>query len=557
MKRSICCLLVVCLLASCLLLGGCSTQKSAAVAVMDITWSGDRQPKPGAKVEFCVELQNNGTAAVKKGTALDVALYVDNQKVFTQTLDSGLAVGKSAQVKFPQWEAVSGEHVITAVLGDVAPTRENWIDKQHYAANIRVAEEALEVPPIAQKFGMTNLTFSDDFTTLDLVDKNYTGAYGYKWYANIPYGAKDADPDDYELTEDGIRLKRKPTHFGWTLCTMDSVTGAGWSYRYGYMEMRVRAPADRVIEGSNGKPSVWALPPEKIMSFSGANRYVETDFLEFLNDDSFTTTMHDLEFTDDNQTEYVHHYKNSNYQYIGMRDGEWHTMAFVRREGVMQSYLDGEEYMTLYWEDDAKSYPEAVIMKGEKDGTDAFSIADDQLIPLIINGAEGWPLEIDYITVWEGDETAGLGESIETAQFVDLYLRDGDGQINLSVNFDTYEALSDMEAALADLSAEQKEELDRLAKREVGKTLAQVVNDAKQFKEDMELFVATYASDSEGAILTAESLEACETIVNGESQWNNMSAELKEAINNYVFLSSNGNGTYDDLLAAAREKITA
>ena len=42
----------------------------------------------------------------------------------------------------------------------------------------------------------------------------------------------------------------------------------------------------------------------------------------------------------------------------------------------------------------------------------------------------------------------------------------------------------------------QQEELNRLAKREVGKTMAQVIGDAKQFKTDMEAFVAAFAVDS-------------------------------------------------------------
>ena len=553
MKRVLSCLLAVCLLLG-LCAFGAAAEGETAVTVADITWGGANQPKPGAKVVFSVHLNNGGTADLAKGTAVKVDLYVNQEKVFTETYDKGIAAGQTVQVKFPKWEAVAGEHVVTAVLNECKADRENWTQKQHLTANIRVADKALEVPAVAEKFGMTELTFSDDFTTLNLVDKECTGAYGYKWYANIPYGAKDAEPTDYELTDVGINLKRVPTHFGWTLCTFDCATGAGWGYVHGYMEMRVRTPANR-ISGDRGQPSVWSLPPEKILSFSGANRYVETDFLEFLDDDSFTTTLHDLHFVDDDQREYVHHYKNSNYKNLGMRDGEWHTLGFVRQNGVMRCYLDGKEYMTTTWKDDAKSYPEALIMKGEKDGIDAFSIVDDQLTPLIINGAEGWPLEIDYIHVWEGKPESNQGESVETAQFVDMYLRDGDGQIELTANFENYEALIEVEEAVAELGATQQEELNRLAKREVGKTMAQVIEDAKQFKADMETFAAAFAVDSEGAVLDAESVEACKVIVKGERKWNKMSAELKEAVNNHVYL--NNGVTYEDLLAAAREKVPA
>ena len=71
----------------------------------------------------------------------------------------------------------------------------------------------------------------------------------------------------------------------------------------------------------------------------------------------------------------------------------------------------------------------------------------------------------------------------------------------------------------------------------------------------MEAFVAAFAVDSEGALLDTESVDACKVIVKGERKWNKMSAELKEAVNNYVYL--NNGVMYEELLAAAREKVPA
>ncbi len=555
MKRAISILLAVFLSFGCLVFVA-SAEGEAKVTVADITWSGANQPKPGAKVVFSAHLKNSGTADVAKGTAVNISLYVNQEKVFTETYDKGISAGETVAVKMPQWKAVEGEHVVTAVLNDLKPDATNWVDSQHLVANIRVAEEALEVPAIAEKYGMTELTFSDDFTTLDLVDKEYSGAYGYKWYANIPYNAKDAEPTDYVLTADGISLQRVPTLFNWTLCTFDADTGAGWGYTHGYMEMRFRTPGHR-ISGEDGKPAVWSLPPGKILSLPILkDHYVETDFLEFFGDDVYGTTLHDSRYAGTTIRERVQWYKNSNAEYVGLRDSEWHTLSFVRQHGVMHSYLDGKEYMTLCWEEGKKSYPEATVINGG-DGTGAFAIADEQLMPLIISGAEGWPLEIDYIRVWEGDAEANQGESMETAQFVDRYLRDEHGQINLTANYKNHETLMGLEADFAELSAETQKELDTLAKREADKTMAQVVSDAKQFKSDLDAFVAAYAFDNEDTLLDTESLDACNVIVKGERQWKKMGDELKDAINTSVYLSSNGGSTYDDLLTAAREKVPA
>ncbi len=549
MKRAFACFLAVCLLLGCCVLGvAAEDADKVAVIVTDVTWDGANQPKPGAKVVFSAHLKNNGAAAVTE--AVSVALYVNQEKVFTQSYEKGIAAGATVQVKFPKWEAVAGEHVITVAINDTQPERFNWVDKQHLPVNIRVAENALEVPEIAKKYGMTKLTFSDDFTTLDTVDQACTGAYGYKWYANVPYGAADALPTDYVLTEDGMSVQRVPTLFNWALCTFDCTTGAGWGYVHGYMEIRFRTPGHR-LSGTSGKPAVWSLPPETIMFLRGnADHYIETDFLEFFGEDIFSTTLHDLKYTD--TREYVHWYKNSNNEHVGLRDDEWHTMGFVRQKGLMRSYLDGKEYMALYWEDGKKAYPEATLLK-DGDGTSAFVQVDNQLTPIVLSGAEGWPLEVDYITVWEGGKEANQGESMDTAQFVDAHLRDDEGQINLTPDFENYETLIDVETAFAELSAERQAELDTVAKRESGKTMAQVISDAKQFKDDMESFVAAYAIDSEGALLDVESVDACKVIVKGEKQWKKVSAELKEAINTQVYL--NGGSTYDELLVTAREKV--
>ncbi len=553
MKRMLACLLTVCLLLSCCVLGvAAEDAEKTGVIVTDVTWDGANQPKPGAKVVFSAHLKNNGTAAVTE--AVSVALYVNQEKVFTQSYEKGIAAGQTVQVKFPKWEAVAGEHVITVAINDTQPERFNWVEKQHLPVNIRVAENALEVPEIAKKYGMTKLTFSDDFTTLDTVDQACTGAYGYKWYANVPYGAADALPTDYVLTEDGMSVQRVPTLFNWALCTFDCDTGAGWGFKHGYMEIRFRTPGHR-LSGTSGKPAVWSLPPEKILSLPDLqDHYIETDFLEFFGDDIYSTTLHDLHFTNKHCNEYIRWDKNGNNEYMGLRDDEWHTLSFVRQKGLMRSYLDGKEYMALYWEDGKKPYPEATLLKGG-DGVGAFSHVDNQLTPIVLSGAEGWPLEVDYITVWEGDKEANQGESVETAQFIDTYLRDDEGQINLVADFENHETLMDMEAAFLELPEKQQEELNRLTKREDGKTMAQVIADAKQLKADMESFAAAFAVDSEGALLDTESVDACKVIVKGERKWNKMSAELKEAVNNYVYL--NNGVMYEELLAAAREKVPA
>ena len=357
---------------------------NAKLAIVDVTWNAGDQPKPGTPITFVVTVKNTGPevlpADVKQTT---VKIFIDREELPEIKYNGEIALGETKVFESVVWEATPGNHVITATVDFAVPSPDNFGMGVTFTKNMRVAEEALPIPAPAAEKGMTTLTFSDDFASLDTIDVGATGNIGYKWYPTRPYGEPTLEPDDYEITENGILLKHKVNTFNYGLGMLDIRTGAGWGYTHGYMEMRVRTPADR-ISGDRGKPSVWSLPPEKILSYPDANRYVEMDFLEFLDDDSFTTTLHDLSFTDANQNEYIHHYKNQNYKHLGMRDGEWHTMGFVWRDGSIIGYLDGKEYMTLCWQDNGTSYPEAMSMKGNTDGLDAFAIFDDLLTPLVI-----------------------------------------------------------------------------------------------------------------------------------------------------------------------------
>ena len=378
--------------------------KNVKLKITDITWNGDNQVKTGTPVAFSVTLTNDGTedmVAAKQQTV--VQLHIDRAEPLWFRYDGGLKVGESKTFDFPAWEAVAGNHVITATVNFAMPSPTTWDGGEWKTVHLRVADEALSVPALAAQAGMNTLAFSDDFTTLDTIDVNATGAYGYKWYPTRPYGASTLKPTDYEITQKGLLLKQEKNPFNYGLNMMDIRTGAGWGFTFGYMEARFRMPARRVVEGIKGSPAIWSFPPAKL--WSQCEEWVEMDWMEYWGDKFsedllYTVTMHHqcMDYAN-HKIEFWARNKNTSHHF-GLDDGDWHTMGWLWEKGRLTTYVDGKEIMTQRWSKEGNPEPECAFNEGEP-RTGVFSLFDDQVMPVIINGGAGWPLEIAYLNIWQ------------------------------------------------------------------------------------------------------------------------------------------------------------
>ncbi len=551
---------LMCMLATMLWLPGClfgvSAEEPPAPAVADISWGGDEQPKPNAEVTFTVHLKGNG-GEIAKGTAITVDFYVNSEKLFTQTYIDGIPADKTVAVTLPKWKAVEGEHTVTAVLNSTVAKKKLWDSGLFYTEHIRVAQTALPVPQVALDNGMNTLMFSDDFTTLGTVDTESTGGYGYKWYTQQPYGGVAVSSDNYELTDSGVLLKTEPVKNYYTFSTLDPRSGTGWGYTHGYMEVRLRMPANRVLEGSTGFPSVWSLDPEKLMYLPNTH-WVELDFMEYWGDDWFSTTLHDQYRLDESSVTRERWYKNGNFNCVGLGDGEWHTMGFVWCEGMLKSYLDGEEYQAVYWSADEKPYPPATIKND--DGTDtvgAFTVLDEQWMPLIVNGAAGWSLELDYIRVWQNDgETATPTVPGPTAaQFIDMYLSDGFGNLQTTINADNYALVLDAEEPWKALTAEQQQDVDAVLTENGANPFMKLLKSAAKWKVDADSFINKYALTKDGVVCDPTEKEACHRILAGKKRFEKLDEERQRTIDDR--LSEAQGTTYTELLQSAQEAVAS
>ncbi len=380
--------------------------ENVKLKITDITWNGGNQVKTGTSVVFTVTLKNEGTADLLPALQQTVVqLHIDRAEPIWFRYDDGLKVGESKTFDFPTWEAVAGNHAITATVNFAMPSPTTWESGVVFVKYLRVADEALAVPEFAAAAGMNNLVFSDDFTTLDTIDVNATGEVGYHWYVTRPYGMTDVTPEDYSLTENGINLHVHNSPHHYELAMVDSRTGAGWGYKHGYVECRFKVQPDASEPGVKGGPAIWAMPAERYWCF--IDHWVEVDHMEYWGnyfeggERIYSVTLHEQSCEYGNGHGATRWGKNIKPVYPGLGDGEWHTMGWLWEEGRFTAYIDGKELFTQRWNKDGTVVePEINLVRGERFEA-SFAVLDEYSLPVTISGDAKWPMEVDYLRVWQ------------------------------------------------------------------------------------------------------------------------------------------------------------
>ena len=398
------------------------------------------------------------------------------------------------------WAAVEGDHVISARVNSTLSVLEMNVDNNNTCqADLRVANEFIETPEIAENAGFTHLTFSDDFNSLHTIDQHGTGGDGYKWYITRPYSAPNVEMDDYVI-EDGImNLRLKKPNYNYGLGTMDIHTGLGYQFQYGYMEFRIRMHA--YDEDGDGGPAIWSLPYDKLTNT--CTRWVEMDWMEYWGTPSyakegrFTVTMHD------NTQGYEggeHWYKNPNHAVNGMGDGEWHTLGFLWDYGVIVAYMDGKEIMRQTYDLEDGVNPMASVAEGaDPFPADAYQPMNTHALPVTICGSLDNQMDIDYIRIWTG--TGG--------------------------------------GTIPDKEGDDKED-------EEG---GDITDEDVTVDIPADHFVYNYTTDDWGDTIVEVNEENYLNVLAGKEVWAKLSDARKAEIN--ALLAQNGQPTFEELLAAA------
>ncbi len=386
-------------------------QKASLIdfVVEDIVWDGgDDQVAVGTELLFAVTVANKGVDAVPVDSVIEVDIAVDGKVVRTLTYTCTMALETNdiaIVMDTEPWAATEGALVISARANPRLTILETNSGNNANQVHLRVADEKLPVPEIAQKAGMDRLIFSDEFDTIDSIDTLATGDEGYKWYVTRNWSAGTVTRDAYEIENGILTLKDPHSKYGITLTTVDINTQNGFSWNKGYLEVRLRIPNPEV---TGGGPTVWSLPLGKMYETPGDNtHWVEMDWLEFwgiahsYDKGYWTVTMHDST-RPEGESEVTEWYVNGKTGINAMGDKEWHTLGWVWDENIIQAYMDGVKvFEQTYSEDDIPTNPIPTVKKGQlKEGI--FSAMNEHEMCLMLGGIVENPMEVDYVRIWKG-----------------------------------------------------------------------------------------------------------------------------------------------------------
>ncbi len=262
--------------------------------------------------------------------------------------------------------------------------------------NSAVVSVAGHAPPQACNAGYNSSTFYDDFESISTIDVNTTGAEGFKWYTDMPFSWGWISSSAYTVANSILTLNNNGGPAGWWLSTYSNKAKRGNSFRYGYFEARLRFDPTKGPE-AEGFPAWWGF---SVSHSNGSNnaKWGEIDFFEAYTgkfkpyNGMYYGTVHETYGDKKN-------YPNSNNSTKLPADtkfNEWHLYGCLWEPGKIRWYFDNRLLTTVTYSATSSPTPNTTHPVG------TFSILDSEYLQLVLGTAKkNWPLEIDWVKVWQ------------------------------------------------------------------------------------------------------------------------------------------------------------
>src|ERR1035437_2728749 len=270
----------------------------------------------------------------------------------------------------------------------------------HPASGVN-CESRGRIPPPAASAGFDHLVFCDDFDSISTIDVKGTGAPGFSWYTKLPFGGAQTLPSAYSVSHSVLTVTSTGYTGNWALTTRDPVTGNGHAWNFGFFEARVKFDPTLGPE-SQGWPSFWSLSAYHTQ-YNNLDIWPELDFFEAYTggeasySGAFVGTLHQWQDSGS-----INYQNSNNFQSTSVDWNEWHVLGCLWVPGQITWYLDGNPLMTQQYSATAPPNPLANTAGGiTPTPAGVFDVIDTQTMQLIVGSSPGWPLNIDYVRVWQ------------------------------------------------------------------------------------------------------------------------------------------------------------
>lgn len=281
-------------------------------------------------------------------------------------------------------------------------------------------------PTPAAAAGMERVVFFDDFDSSETVDMNNEQTPDFHWYVDRAYGRPPMRPEEIEwhTEESFVRLKGEN---GCGLSSVCSHTGEGFSWKYGYIEARIRIEEIEKIGETpplfymlalpdylgkawvdNGLISVFTCPKTKNKQgkrapyYAGALFHYQRSWERDRDGKPIVRSASNLV----NATGY--------HDWFTFLDEEWHTYGLLWEPGHIAWFMDGKEMHSVrfgvgelprhyYRNQPTPLQPiEGQDLKyASRQWLGAYTVFNDEPMLIDLCARAEWPMDVDWVRVWQ------------------------------------------------------------------------------------------------------------------------------------------------------------
>jgi beta-glucanase (GH16 family) len=261
-------------------------------------------------------------------------------------------------------------------------------------------------PSAAASAAFRRLSFCDDFDSIASIDVHDTGDTGYKWYPHTP--GNNLTPKDFSVAHSELTVEDTDFHNSWGLATFNYRTHKGHTFQFGYFEARIDFDPTLKRFGGQGWPAFWGLSVRHVMSGlkkKDPTPWTELDFFEAFKGDRgphhafFGGTVHVWKSDGTNAT----NVRNKQNTYATLVDWtQWHTVGCLWTKDKITWYLDGTKVGQQSYSANSRGNQPALDEERKVSVPNGvFKLVDSDSIFLILGTGPKWPMNVDWVRVWQ------------------------------------------------------------------------------------------------------------------------------------------------------------
>lgn len=255
-------------------------------------------------------------------------------------------------------------------------------------------------PEPAVAAGFDSLVFSDDFTNLDTIDLSGTGAEGFSWYTDRPFGWGRTFPESLSVSDGVLTINQTTPSPNYGIGTTSPTSTHGRGFQYGYFEARIAFDPAHALE-HEGFPAFWGVSRAQTI---GANfdRSMELDYWEAFRwpgepfEDVYAGTVHD--WTHGPPSIDRANYGN-NFRTLHRVDWtEFHTYGCLWQPGYIAWFFNDHLLIEQQYSATEEPDPNPSDLPPR---TYSMLDSDRSGQTVILGSGVGFPMHVDWVRVWQ------------------------------------------------------------------------------------------------------------------------------------------------------------